>query len=76
MKTRVFTGSKQQIVEGVASLSGSVREAIIFIDDSANVPANGASAPADIFQEMSPYVVRAGRVDYSRRAIYEQAEGE
>jgi hypothetical protein len=55
MKTHVLRGSKQDIADGLAQISGEVREAIIFVDE----PAAAASAPGtpgveDIIAEMHP----------------------
>ncbi len=33
MKTHVLKGSKQEIAEGLARISGEVREAIVFVDE-------------------------------------------
>jgi hypothetical protein len=72
MKARSLTGSKQEIAEKLAALSGDVREAIVFIDE----PADGADSAEDIFAEMEPFTVRQPIVDDSRDAIYQRAEGE
>jgi hypothetical protein len=77
MKAHILRGSKQEIVEGLARISGEVREAIVFEEEP--VPAApGASAPdgADIFAEMRPFMVDVPDVDDSREAIYTRMEGE
>ena len=35
MKTHVLTGSKQEIAESLARISGEVREAIVFVEEPA-----------------------------------------
>lgn len=65
MKTQLLTGSKQEIAERVAALSGNVREAIIFIEDQETEEPKTPVAD-DMFAEMAPYTVRADGVDYSR----------
>jgi hypothetical protein len=74
MKTHVLRGSKQEI-EGLARISGEVREAIVFEEEpaSAPVPATGG---ADLFAEMRPFMVDVPDVVDSRDAIYTRAEGE
>jgi len=67
----VLTGSKQEIAENLARLSGEVREAIVFVDESA--PA--ASEAVDIFAEMHAFMVDACAVDDSREAIYLPEDG-
>ena len=79
MTARVLKGSKQEIAQKVASLDGEVREAIVFIEESADLrPSGGEGAEnaQDIFAEMEPYVVRVRDVDDSREALYTQQEGE
>ena len=77
MKTHVLRGSKQEIAEGLARISGEVREAIVFVDESAP-PATGAPThdAEDIFAEMCPFMVDAPDVDDSREAIYTRMAGE
>jgi hypothetical protein len=85
MTVRVITGSKQQIAEQVAGLTGEVREAIVFIDDAPRSP-TPSGTPGDagpwrtvdeFFAEMTPYMVDvADDVDDSREAIYDRPEGE
>ncbi len=67
-------GSKQEIAETVARISGEVREAIVFVEE----PSDQAQAPSgeDIFAEMEPFMVHVGGADYSREAIYTRMEGE
>ncbi len=70
MRTHVFTGNKEQIADRVASLTGDVREAIVFVEDG---PDEGAAAVPgdDLFQEMAPLAVTVGGADYNRDAIYD-----
>jgi hypothetical protein len=72
MKARVLTGSKRQIAEQVATTEGDVREAIVFIEEASNE----APAGEDIFSEMQPFTVQAGRVTDSRQSVYRRVEGE
>ncbi len=78
MTARVLTGSKQEIAQKVASLEGEVREAIVFIEEPADLrrPGEGAQDAEDIFAEMEPYMVHVGDVDDSREALYTRREGE
>ncbi|MGO9110763.1 MAG: hypothetical protein ACLP9L_16195 [Thermoguttaceae bacterium] len=72
MSVQVLRGSKQEIAEKAAGISGEVREVIVFIEE----PSRGAGSPDDIFAEMEPLTVRAGGADFSREAIYSRMEGE
>lgn len=79
MTVRVLTGSKQEIAQKVASLEGEVREAIVFVEESADLRSpggEGAPDAEDIFAEMEPYMVHVGDVDDSRQALYTRQEGE
>ena len=77
MKTQVLRGSKQEIAESLARISGEVREAIVFVEEPA--PAGSEARPpdaTDIFAEMRPFMVDVQDVDDSREAIYTRMEGE
>ena len=74
MRAHVLRGSKQEIAEGLVRLGGEVREAIVFVEEPADV--SGNTATEDIFAEMEPFTVKAGGADYSRDAVYSRAEGE
>ena len=79
MTARVLTGSKQEIAQKVASLEGEVREAIVFLEEPADLRPAGAEAGQDaenIFAEMDPYTVHVGDVDDSREALYTRRDGE
>jgi hypothetical protein len=79
MTARVLTGSKQEIAQKVASLEGEVREAIVFIEEPADLRppgGEGAQDAEDIFAEMEPYMVHVEDVDDSREALYTRQEGE
>jgi hypothetical protein len=76
MKTHVLRGSKQEIAEGLARISGEVREAIVFEEEPDQLGPAPASPPEDIFAEMRPYMVDVPDVDDSREAIYSRMEGE
>ena len=75
VKTRVLTGSKSEIVQGLAGIAGEVREAIVFIDDPATTNETAAVAD-DIFAEMQKYMVDVADFDDSRDSIYSPADGE
>jgi hypothetical protein len=73
MTVQVLKGSKQEIAEQVAAISGEVREAIIFVEE----PSDTAVAKGeDIFAEMEPFTVHVGNADDSREALYTRMEGE
>ena len=74
MKTQFLTGSKQQIAESVARMSGEVLEAIVFFDDPADRPENLSAT--DVFDEMEPFTVKVGGADYSRDTLYNRLEDE
>lgn len=74
MKTKVLTGSKQEIAEQVARLDGDVREAIVFLSEPSDA---GEEHPVeDIFAEMEPFMVKVDQFDCSRESIYQRMEGE
>jgi hypothetical protein len=75
MKTHVLTGTRSEIVQGLARITGEVREAIVFVDDS--TATHEATPEADdIFVEMQPYMVDVADFDDSRDSIYSPADGE
>jgi hypothetical protein len=77
MKTHVLRGSKEEIVQKLAQISGEVREAIVFEEEPAATPASEADGKKDIFAEMQPYEAKGNTdVDDSREAIYTRMEGE
>ena len=77
MKTHVLRGSKQEIAESLARISGEICEAIVFEEEPAPAgPAAQTSDAEDIFAEMRPYLVDVQDVDDSREAIYTPMEGE
>ena len=83
MTARVLTGSKQEIARKVADLDGEVREAIVFVEEPADLRSTfgeGGGADAqnaeDIFAEMEPYMVHVGDADDSREALYTRLEDE
>jgi hypothetical protein len=73
VKMRILRGSKQQIAETIARISGEVYEAVVFVGE----PSDQACAPSgeDIFAEMEPHMVKVGGADYSREVIYTRMEG-
>ena len=77
MKAHVLRGSKQEIVERLARISGEVREAIVFEEEPAPTGNGAPTADAkEIFAEMRRYMVDVQDVDHSREAIYTRMEGE
>jgi hypothetical protein len=76
MKTHVLKGSKQEIAENLARISGEVREAIVFVEEPAPAPGVQTPEAKDIFAEMRPFMVDVQDVDDSREAIYSRMEGE
>ena len=67
MIARILRGSKLEIAETLAQISGDVREAIVFVEE----PSDATAKPAeDIFAEMEPFAANAGGADYSREALY------
>ena len=73
MRAEVLRGTKADIAELVARMTGDVREAIVFVEDSDE---QGEPSGEDIFAEMERFTVRAGGADYSRQALYTPMEGE
>jgi hypothetical protein len=77
MQTLIFKGSKQEIAEGLARITGEVLEAIVFVNEAVPLPSEpGMASAEDIFAEMKPFMVEATDVDDSREAIYTLTEGE
>jgi hypothetical protein len=77
MKAHILRGSKQEIVESLARISGDVREAIVFEEDPSSSSGTARTPNGeDIFAEMVPYMVDVATVDDSRDAIYSRTEGE
>ncbi len=74
MKAQVLKGSKQEIAETVVRISGDVREAIVFVEETSD-PTHYSSGE-DIFAEMESFMVKVGGADYSREALYARMEGE
>jgi hypothetical protein len=74
MKAQVVKGSKQEIAETVVRMSGEVREAIVFVEESPD--RTQATSAEDLFAEMEPFMVQVGGADYAREAIYTRLEGE
>ncbi len=77
MKTQLLKGSKQEIVDSISRIHGEVREAIVFIEESASLPPDETIRPGeDIFDEMHPFMSDAKVVDDSRESIYSRMESE
>jgi hypothetical protein len=75
MKTYVLTGSKNEIAESLVQLSGEVREAIVFIEESDELTAVPGEA-GDLFAEMDSFMMSAPRIEDSREAIYAPMDDE
>ncbi len=73
-KIEVLKGSKQEIAETVARITGEVREVIVFVEEPSEQ--EPILPDEDLFAEMRPHETRAGGADYSRQALYSRAEGE
>jgi hypothetical protein len=77
MKAHVLKGSKQEIAENLSRLSGEVREAIVFVEETAPTSPPAAALDAeDIFAAMRPFMVDVQDLDDSREAIYTRLPGE
>ena len=77
MKTHVLKGSKQEIVERLVQISGEVREAIVFEEESPATAGKTGTNETDIFAEMQPYEAQGNsEVDDSREAIYTPIDSE
>jgi hypothetical protein len=77
MKTHILRGSKQEIAESLVRISGQVREAIVFEEESAPEACETAKDHTeDIFGVMSLFMVDAQDMDDSRERIYTRMEGE
>lgn len=76
MRTQLIKGSKREIAESIAHISGEVHEAIVFIDEGIPAPGTPMHKTTDIFVEMSPYMVDVPAVDDSREGIYTRTQGE
>ena len=75
MQAHVLRGTKQQIAENLARISGEVREAIVFVEEP--VPAEARMLDSeDLFAEMHPYMVDVEDLDDTREAVYRRGEGE
>ena len=77
MKTHILRGSKQEIAESLVRISGEVREAIVFEEESTPEASEGAKDQTeDIFADMGPFMVEAEDVDDTREGIYTRMTGE
>ena len=73
MSAQILTGSKQEIAESVARIPGEVHEAIVFVEEPADLT---EATPQEIFASMEPFTAHAGSADYSREALYSRMEHE
>jgi hypothetical protein len=77
MKAHVLRGSKKEIAESLARISGEVREAIVFVEEPPSAASEGGMPDTeDIFAEMGPFMVDVPNGDDSRAAIYTRTAGE
>jgi hypothetical protein len=76
MKTHILRGSKQEIVESLIRMSGEIREAIVFEEESVSPSEAAHDYIEDIFAEMAPFMADTPPVDDSREGIYTRMEGE
>jgi hypothetical protein len=77
MKTQVLRGSKEEIAETLVRLSGEVREAIVFLEETpSETSAVEFPVGEDLFAEMRPFMVDIADADDSRAAIYSRVAGE
>lgn len=77
MTAHVLKGTKQQIAQDLAQISGEVREAIVFVEEPAPIASGTRTHDIeDIFAEMRPFMVDVQNVDDSREAIYTPMDGE
>jgi hypothetical protein len=68
MTVKVLTGSKVEIAENLARISGQIHEAIVFVEEATEF--RSAIAEENIFAEMEPFTVQTGGADYSRESLY------
>jgi hypothetical protein len=73
MGAQILRGSKQEIAESVARMSGQVHEAIVFIEEPLALT---EASPQQLFASMEPFAAHAGGADYSREALYSRTEDE
>jgi len=73
MSAQILRGSKQEIAESVARMSGQVHEAIVFIEEPLALT---EASPQQLFASMEPFAAHAGGADYSREALYSRTEDE
>ena len=77
MKTHVLRGSKQEIVDNLARISGEVREAIVFEKDPPTGGAGQARPTRRIFLPTCDRSWLMSRMsDHPHEAIYTRMEGE
>lgn len=77
MTARVLTGSKQEIAQQLANLTGEVREAIVFIEEP--TAAEIQSPPEtveELFREIDSHATNVVDFDDSRESIYTRRVGE
>jgi hypothetical protein len=74
MTTKVVRGSNQEIADLVGKFNGRIVEAILVIEEPADLVQPLANP--DFLAEMEPHMVDVASFDDSREAIYTRQEGE
>ena len=62
MQAHVLRGTKQQIAENLARMPGEIREAIVFVEETASAGPRMLDRE-DLFAEMRPYMVDVEELD-------------
>ena len=75
MQAHVLRGTKQQIAENLARMTGEVREAIVFVEEPPPAELRMLDGE-DIFAEMRTYMVDVEDLDDTREAVYTRGHGE
>lgn len=76
MRTHILKGSKRDIAERLVQISGEVREAIVFEEESPPRPHAVPDESEDIFAEMAALMVDTPEIDDAREAVYSRMKGE
>ena len=77
MAAHVLRGTKQQFVHDLAQMPGEVREAIVFVEETAPIVSGAPTHEGeDIFAKVRPFMVDVEHVDDSRETIYTLMAGE
>jgi hypothetical protein len=76
MSAVVLKGSKQEIANQIALITGEIQYAVVISDEPDPPPTALPKSGEDSFAEMEPHTSDATHVDDSREAIYTPMEGE